>query len=340
MAPAVGLYVLAVDPAVLRRPRLAAVAVGACAVVATLLYLELPLRAGPFPASLVYGHPETWDGFWQIVLARQFQGDVGAALGDLPSMMAGLAAFATTQLGALVVLVVPAFIVTAVRFPRYALLSGVATGVTCLFAASYLNADIGRYYLGPALFGWTWLAIAAGTVVRVVLGRARAGAQDPSAAEEAISRPAAPGRLAARTSVALALGAALLVPTGLGLAARWHAVDRSGDTVGAAWLDSAMTTMDRDAVVVSWWSYSTPLWYGTLVEERRPDLLIVDDSDLVYDHLGSAEDVIDRYLGRRPVLVIRSSASDIDALAVRYVLEPLVRPAGVYRVTGPRETAP
>jgi hypothetical protein len=340
LAPAVGAFVLAVDPGVLRRPRLVAAAAGTCLAVAALLYLELPLRAGPFPAARVYGHPDTWDGFWAIVLARQFQGDVGAALGDPASMLAGLAAFTTQQLGALAALVVPAFIVTALRVPRYALLSGLATGVTCLFAASYLNADIGRYYLGPALFAWTWLAIAAGTVVRVVLGRASGGSPDPSAAEDSLARPVAPGRLTAATSVALALCVALLIPTGLGLSDRWHAVDRSGDTSHAAWLDDAMARMDPDAVVVSWWSYSTTLWYGTLVEGRRPDLLIVDDSNLVYDDLGSAEDVIDRYLGRRPVLVIRSSAPDIDALAVRYVLEPLVRPAGVYRVTGPRETAP
>ena len=340
LVPAVGLYVLAVDPGVLRRPRLVISAAGACATVAAVLYLELPLRAGPFRAPLVYGHPDTWDGFWEIVLARQFQGDVGAALRDLPSMVANLAAFTTGQLGALAVLVVPAFIMTAARFPRYALLSGVATGVTCVFAASYLNADIGRYYLGPAWFAWTWLAIAAGMIVRVVLDRARSGTPDPTAAEEALERPPAPGHPAARTSVAFALSAVLLLPTGLGLAARWHAADRSGDTTAAVWLDDAMARMDPDAVVVSWWSYSTTLWYGTLVEGRRPDLLIVDDSNLVYDHLGSAEDVIDRYLGRRPVLVIRSSAPDIEALAVRYVLEPLVRPAGVYRVTGPRETAP
>lgn len=340
LVPAIGAYVLAVDPGLLRRPRVAAVAVGSSVMVASVLYLELPLRAGPFPAPLVYGHPETWDGFWRIVLARQFQGDVGAALGDLPSMLGNLAALAAGQLGPLAMLVVPAYAVTAARFPRYALLSGIATGVTCVFAASYLNADIGRYYLGPALFAWTWLAIAAGAVVRLVLDRASAGTPDPSVAAEALARAAAPGRLAARTTVALALAATLLVPTALGLSARWRAVDRSGDTALAAWLDDAMSGMDPDAVVVSWWSYSTTLWYGTLVEGRRPDLQIVDDSDLVYENLGSAEDVIDRYLGLRPVLVIRSSAADVDALAVRYLLEPLVRPAGVYRVLGPRETAP
>ena len=35
-----------------------------------LVYLELPLRAGPFRAPLVYGTPETWDGFWYIVAGR------------------------------------------------------------------------------------------------------------------------------------------------------------------------------------------------------------------------------------------------------------------------------
>jgi hypothetical protein len=198
----------------------------------------------------------------------------------------------------------------------------VATALTCLFAASYLNADIGRYYLGPVLFAWTWLAVAAAALVEQL--------------EPLVPR----GRLAARTVLVVALVLGLLLPIGLVLPARWGAVDRSHDTMIARWLDDAMESLDEGAVVVSWWSTSTTLWYGTLVEERRPDLLIVDDSNIVYDSLGSAEAVIDRYLGTRPVLVIRSTASDIAALAVRYVLEPVGRPAGVYRVTGTRETAP
>jgi Protein O-mannosyl-transferase TMEM260-like len=327
LIPAVGLYVLAVDPGVLRRPRLVLAAIGACLGVAALLYLELPLRAGPFPAPLVYGHPDTWSGFWDIVLARQFQGDVGGLLADLPGKAAGLAGFAWAQLGPLAVLVLPAFLVTALRFPRYALLSGVATGVTCLFAASYLNADIGRYYLVPALFAWTWLAIAAAAIVDAVAGRVPR--PDPAA-----------GRRAVRASVALLLAVALLLPAATALSDRWAAVDRSGDLRMARWLDDAMTYLEPDAVVVSWWSYSTTLWYGTLVEGRRPDLLVIDDSDIVYDDLGSAEDIIDDYLGERPVYVIRASAADIEQLALRYALEPVGRPAGVFRVTGTLETEP
>ena len=143
-----------------------------------------------------------------------------------------------------------------------------------------------------------------------------------------------------RTSVALAVALALLVPTGIALADRWRAADRSADTAMADWLDDAMDGLSRDAVVVSWWSYSTPLWYGTLVEGRRPDLLIVDDSDIVSEGLGSVEDVIDRYLGVRPVYVIRATAADLAALALRYALELAGRPTGVYRVTGTLETQP
>lgn len=325
LIPAVGLYVLAVDLEVVRRPRLVAAALAACFGIAGLLYLELPLRAGPFPAPLVYGHPETWSGFWDIVLARQFQGDI-QGLADLPARVAALARFAGSELGILAWLVPPAFVVTALRRPRYALLSGVAVAVTSMFAVSYVNASIGRYYLGPALFAWSWLAIAAGTIVEAVLARAR--------------RPSGTGRLGVRTLVALAVALALLVPTGLGLEERWRAADRSGDTAMATWLDDAMSGLAHDAVVVSWWSYSTPLWYGTLVEGRRPDLLVVDDSDIVNENLGSVEEVIDRYLGVRPVYVIRATTKDLEALALRYVLEPAGRPAGVYRVTGTLEIQP
>jgi hypothetical protein len=327
--------VLAVDRGVLRRPRLVAAALGTCLGVTALLYLELPLRAGPFPAALVYDHPDTWSGFWGIVLARQFQGSF-ALFADLPTRVLDLADFAGSQLGILALIVPLAFVVTALRHPRYALLSGTATAVTCLFAAAYLNANIGRYYLGPALFAWSWLAVAAGAGIEVVFDRARSHPAD----DEAFDLAPAPRRLSQRASVALAVALALLVPTAAGLPDRWQAADRSNDTIMADWLDDAMTMLEPDAVVVSWWSYSTTLWYGQRVEGRRADILIVDDSNIVNDGLGSAEDVIDEYLGARPVYVIRSTPSDIDALAVRYVLEPVGRPTGVYRVTGPQETQP
>jgi hypothetical protein len=336
LIPSVGLFVLATDPGVLRRPRLVLAALGACLGVAALLYLELPLRAGPFRAPIVYGSPDTWGGFWEIVLARQFRGDIQGLLADLGPKTADLAGFALAQLGVLAVLVPPAFLVTAFRHPRYALLSGTAVAITCLFAASYLNADIGRYYLGPALFAWSWLAIAAGSVVDLVFARASAGPDD----EAAFDTPPGPMRLTLRTSVAVVLAIALLVPTGVALNPRWRAVDRSGETSMRGWLDEVMATVEPDAVIVSWWSFSTTIWYGQRIEGSRPDVLLLDDSTIVTDGLGTVEEVIDHHLGERPVYIIRSTPADIAALAVRYVIEPTPNPAGVYRVTGRQETMP
>ena len=42
-------------------------------------------------------------------------------------------------------------------------------------------------------------------------------------------------------------------------------------------------------MVVSWWSYSTPLWYAQIVEGRRPDIFIVDDRTRLDQGLGQSD---------------------------------------------------
>ncbi len=340
LAPSIVLFVLAVEPRVLSRPRLVLAAVGTALGVAALLYLELPLRAGLLRAPLVYGHPETWSGFWAIVLAKQFQGDLNM-LADLPGKFWALARLASDQYGPLLALVPVGLLVTAVKQPKYALFSGTAVLVTVVFANSYANADITRYYLGPAFFVWTWLAILAAAVVEAILRRAGTHEAD---LDELDGEPsvALPGRrrLAISPAVALAFAAALLVPTALGLSARWTTADQPADSGAQAWLDQAFGTMRPNAVVISWWSYSTPMWYGRDVEHRRPDLLIIDDSNRVWDQLGSVPDVIDRYLGTRPVYVIRQSDLDIQTLAQRYAIQPVRRPGNLFLVTGRLGTTP
>ena len=82
--------------------------------------------------------------------------------------MAALVHLTVAQFGILAPVVPIAFVVTALRRPRYALLTGTAVLITCFFAASYENADISRYYLGPVLMAWTWLAILGGLLVDAV----------------------------------------------------------------------------------------------------------------------------------------------------------------------------
>jgi hypothetical protein len=60
-----------------------------------------------------------------------------------------------------------------------------------------------------------------------------------------------------------------------------------------------MRTAMLPGLIVSWCSYSTPLWYAQRVEGRRPDLRIVDDRSRLDGRLGGITDVIDEELGRR-----------------------------------------
>lgn len=336
LIPAIGLFVLAVEPRILTRPRLVALALAASLGTAALLYLELPLRAGPFRAPLVYGHPETWAGFWEIVLGRQFQGDIVGPLVDPVGRLGALAALAGDQLGPLAVVAVAGFAWSAVRHPRYALLSGVAVGVTVLFAASYLNARIDRYYLGPVFFAWTWIAALGAGIVEAIAGRV----PGDRGGERRAGWGGTPDWRSARAALSLVLGAALLAPTLLALPERWQAHDRSRETWVETWLDDALAAMEPDAVIVSWWSYSTPLWYAQLVEGRRPDVSIIDDRTLLDLGMREIGEAIDLHLGRRPVYLLRMEQSEIADLARRYTIEPVGRPGNLYRITGRREPTP
>lgn len=355
LAPAIALYVLAVDPRILGRPGLIAACAGALAVTVVLVFLELPLRAGPFRAPMVYGRPETWDGFWYIVLAEQFRESVAAPLTDLPSRVAEVVRHLSAAFGPLAALIPVGFVATAIRRPAYALLSGTAVLLTCAFAASYDNAEIGRYYLGPVLMVWTWLPVLAGGVIGVLSGtlgldpELRLGTDPGPRAEpgrDTASQAAGMGRLARRSPtspdpiLALGLAAALLIPTAFTLPYRLARVDRSGDLAAREWLDRSLANMRPGAVVVSWWSYSTPLWYAQHIEGQRPDLTVIDDRTRLDRGLGDITDVIDANLPNRPVYVIRVDPVELATLDRRYVLEPIddEDPSLLTRVVSRRET--
>ncbi len=315
LAPAIGLYLLAVDPLVWRRGRLVLGCAAALVVTVVLVYLELPLRAGPLRAALVYGRPDTWDGFWYVTLGEQFRNSLVDPFGELPRKLGDLVDRTVTEFGPLAPLIPIGLVATMLRRPRYALLSGTALALTCFFAASYVNADIARYYLGPTLIAWTWLAILACAAFELLAARlARAGPW-----------PAATGSAAGRAGAwpAVLIAIAVLAPTLLAVPARFAAVDESGDRSAAAWIDHVLAVMEPDAVIVSWWSYSTPLWYAQRVEGRRPDLAIVDDRTRLDEGLGDITDVIDANLGVRPVYVIRSDPNEVALLAARYRLLPI-----------------
>lgn len=331
----VALYVLAVDRTILGRPGLIAACLGAVVISMTLVYLELPLRAGPFRAALVYGRPETLDGFRYVALAEQFRGSLQDPLGNLAGKFRTLVDLTVAQFGILAPLIPVGFVATAVRRPAYALLTGTAVAITCLFAASYINADIDRYYLGPILMAWTWLAVLGGVAAEGAVGlirgdRSATEAPPPLPADPAAGpRPRAgeePEPRGRRTAGSIATGVVailLLIPPVVAVDATLPAVDRSGDRTAQTWLDTVLPQLEPNAVVISWWSYSTPLWYAQLVEGRRPDIVIVDDRTRLDQDLGSVADVIEANLDHRPVYLMRETLATIPDLAQRYDIEYL-----------------
>lgn len=317
LVPPIGLYVLAVEPGIWRRWRFALTCLGAGALTLVLVYLELPLRGGLVPAltaPLVYAKPATWDGFWYIALAEQFRGSLSDPFADLGSKWDQLAALASTQFGQLAIAIPVAFLATARRAPRYALLTGLAFVITVLFNAAYSNADISRYYLGPILWAWTWLGILAADLALL------AGALGASIIDRVQRTRLDDRALGLATALAgVALGATLLWPAIAERDARRDSVNRSGDRHAQVWLAQVLPLIPDNAVLVSWWSTSTPLWYAQKVEAERPDIFIVDDRTMLDLGLGRAPDVINRYLGEnRPVYVIRLPGPDTDELTAQF----------------------
>ena len=334
LAPAIGLYVLAVDPRIWRNWRLvlgcAIALVGSMA----LVYLELPLRSGPFRAPLVYANPHTWDNFWYVVTAEQFQGAIGNPFEGrrIPEFLKLIG----DNFGPLAALIPVGFLASLVRDWRYAVLSGVAMAVTVGFSLAYTNADITRYYLGPAFIAWTWLGILGATAVDQALSLTAGGDEEPA---DAVLR--GPSPLAGLVGGVLA-ATILLLPSVVELGERTRELDESKNRDAQIWIDKVFAVTAPNADLVSWWSFSTPLWYAVHVEGQRPDVRIIDDRTRLDEELGELDQVIERsFRDGRPVYLLRNGDAEIPEVEKEFELEIVLDGfyQRVWRVIGPIGTA-
>jgi hypothetical protein len=323
--PGIVCYVVATDRGVLRRPRFVVANVLAFLVPTIVVRFEMVLRAGWLRAPFVYADPSTWGGFWYVTLGAQFHSWLADPFADIGGRIRGLAEIAGAQFGPLAILILVAVVVTGFRQPRYAILTGLTMVFTLFFNSVYQDGAIERYYLGPVLIAWTWLAVLARSAVDIVL--APGGLLGPWSGS---------GRARwLRLGAAGAFGLALLVPSAAAFAGRAATVDDSGDVAARIWTDQVLETVEPNAVIVSWWSYSTPLWYAQVVDDRRPDVCIIDDRNRLDYDLGDLAQVIARYLPTRPVYLIRNGDSELPALVGRYTVSPMGLPAAgnLLRVT-------
>lgn len=266
------------------------------------VYAYLPLAAMRRP-PINYADPTTWERFKYVVLGEQFHKDMAFlslnGLVNFPFRFTKLApqlAEWLTPAGAiaLALLAVAGLAVIATRDWRLAMFLFVAWLVPLYNGVNYIDEDLRRYF-------FVSLAVMA------------------TAAAVGLTALAAPIRPAgARRAVTAALAAAplALIPI------HWAAADRHDDRRGEQIIEQVLTNVRPNAVVISWWSVSTSLWYGLHVDGKRPDVTVVDDRDIFDDGYRSVEDVITAHLGKRPVYLIRFPG-DIVPLSERYVLEAL-----------------
>lgn len=334
LAPGIAVYVLLVAPHILWvRWRLVLGCLAAAALTAALVYAYLPLRSAMDP-PLDYADPETWERFWYVVLGQQFQGSFGG-FPPLADVLANAWDEVVRNLGLMAILVPAGAALGAVRHPRLLALTALWFAGTWLFALGYANASIERYYLVPLLVAALWIALAADAAWDAL--RTAWGAD---AMERRAGRPSPPGRARIAYAATVGLLVLVLVATPLaGVPGRYDRADASDETFGRDWLEAALGAVEPRAAIISWWSFSTPLWYGRWVEGRRDDIVIIDDRDVLDDGFGSVERAIDQLLGERPVYVIRLE-QDLVPLSARYLLERVASvpsPGDLYRVVGQRE---
>ena len=314
LAPGIALFLLVVQPNLpVARPRLVLACAATIVLITAALYAYIPIRASMNP-PLDYAHPTTPSRFLYLVLGVQFQGLLTNPLqggfgpiADLFSQQIGIVAFAVAAIALVVVLVARSDLGGRVGVP-VAVLTVAWFAVVTVFSRGYNDGEPDRYFLGPISMIAFWAGIGAALawdVLAHAIDRFRAR-------HRGMAVPAAASLIAAAIVLA--------IPAQHALAGRDQQAPEAQDDAGARWLDAAYAALPPDAVVVSWWSYSTTLWYGRWVEGRRPDVQIVDDRNVLDDGYGTAQAAVDHFLALgRPVYLIRQP-QDIPAFASRYRL--------------------
>jgi hypothetical protein len=266
------------------------------------VYAYLPIAASLNP-PLTYNDPVTVDRLRYLVTGEQFRGqygdlfstaDVGPYLAALPDLWNLAAARATV--------VVPALgLIGLAILVRWRMAFALACwGILVLGTyvwSSYLQLE--HYLLVP------WLLIGIGTGVAI-----EAGARLITGRVTAVRPRAASGLMAL-------LGGALAVAL---VAANFPSADRSGDWTAQDYIDQTFAVLPENAAILTFWGTSTPLWYATLVEGLRPDVLVVDDTNIAYEGWGTRETRIASLICGRPVFMLRPNEQQLEPTRALYSL--------------------
>ena len=271
------------------------------------VYLYIPIAASLAP-PLPYNHPTTFDAFWFLVTGEQFRGQYDGLFttSNLGTLVDGLPALWTTALSRATA-IVP---ILGLAGLAILVVRRTAFGLACLGAllvgidiwANYLRLE--HYLLVP------WLLLGIGAAVAL------------EAAARALETHL-PGRVEGAAGPAMALAAAALAATLI--AVNLPTADQSGDRSARTYVDTLFAALPADAAILSFWGPSAPLWHAQLVLGERPDVLVVDDTNIVYEGWGTHEARIDSLICSRPVFILPVRETDLVPTRERYTVTEALR---------------
>ena len=299
LAVGIAPWLFFVDPGFWRRWKLILTCAGLL-VLGLMTYLYIPIRAlTPPEPPLFYARPTTLDRLKYLIFAEQFHGlfdnfqnpfdFFGIKWQKAESVLArqfmgpgwlivamGAATLAVRRLGAFVFL-------------------GLIVVGNVFYSLNFEDGDIDRYYLTSALVAAAFLGVA---IAFLAATCARAVAEASRRSAGTIGR-----RRLARVAGVVVVALAAIFP-GVALISGYDSHDLSHNRDADRWVASVYAALPPNAVVISWWSYSTPLWYHRWIEGERPDVKIIDERNILDDGYGTATAAIRTFLGRRPVYVV------------------------------------
>ena len=254
LLPAGFLFVLLVEPRKLVEWRLLLKGVGLF-FLGLVPYVFLPVRARMDP-PLNVGDPSNWERFWYVVSGAQFEGRMFVfGPEELPGRLSMYLSHLFGQFHWAIVMVGIAGAIYLLARDRaaFALLGFLYLG--WLFYALEYNIEDVYYYFIP-----TYLILA-------VFATVGFGALSQEA--EAMTTRLPPK---IRTAVLTALSLLVLAVPLWGLGETYRAVDRSGDYEGRRIIEDVDRNTESGATIIQ---LRSPLYYATLVEDRRKDLKLL-----------------------------------------------------------------
>jgi hypothetical protein len=270
------------------------------------VYVYIPVAAS-FSPALPYNHPTTIQAFLFLVTGEQFRGQYGglftaASLGVLVDSLPTLWSTALSRATGIVpALGLAGILILLVQRSAFGLACAGALLTGIYVWANYLRLE--HYLLVP------WLLLGIGAAVALEGAARAAGAYLP----RPVNAVAGPAAAIAGAALAVALIAGNL-PT----------ADKSGDRSAQTFVDTLFAALPENAAILSFWGPTPPLWHAQQVLGERPDVLVVDDTNIVYEGWGTREARIASLICTRPVFILPVNSGILDPTRRLYDVTPVL----------------